>query len=401
MLENPYSYRDHRTEEMVPYVNSLISGWELYSRNGIQQVRMNTLYQLAALVKQRSYLFDITEKFLFIPDLINYFLTGELHSEYTLSTISQLYHYGNGDWDFRLMERLGIPKHLFSSIIKPGESCGNLLPSICQELHIHSIPFITVGAHDTASAIVAIPQEQEQFIYISSGTWSIVGTETEKPIINERAFRYNFSNEGGVGGKIRLLKNVMGMWILQEVQRSFAILGRKYSFNELSQLAETANPFGPMIDPDDSCFYEPTNMPLMIQNYCQKTGQRVPQTDGEIVRAALEGLALKYRYVIEQLEQITGGNMGSIYIVGGGSKDSLLCQFTANSCNRTVYAGPIEATALGNALTQLIALGELADLQEARGLVKQCFPPLEFQPLDQGRWEEHYHRFLKILGGNN
>lgn len=396
MIENSYSYRDNRTEKILPFVKGLISEYALYSRNGIQQVRMNTLYQIMALLKDRQYLFDITDKLLFIPDLISYFLTGELHSEYTLSTISQLYNYENKDWDYMLMELLGIPKQLFSPIMTPGDRCGVISPSICRELNIHKLPLVAVGAHDTASAIVAVPETSGRIIYISSGTWSIVGTETDFPMINELAFKYNFSNEGGVGGRIRLLKNVMGMWILQEVQRGFALLGRKYSFEELSQLAFKVEAFGPAIDPDDNCFYEPTNMPEVIQNYCSRTGQKVPQSDGEIIRAALEGLALKYRYVIGQLEEILAVSLGSIFIVGGGSMDKLLCQLTANYCNRPVFAGPVEATALGNALTQLISLGELSDLNEARSLVKKSFPPIAYHPTGSGKWEDYYQRFLKV-----
>lgn len=396
VLENPHSYRDSRTEDIVRYVGSLIPDFELYSHNGIQQVRMNTMYQLVSLVRDRSYVFENAHRFLFIPDLLTYFLTGEIYNEYTLATISQLYNYGKQDWDRALMERLGIPAGLFPSIIQPGARCGSILPSVCSDLYIESLPLITVGAHDTASAVVAVPEPEEHTVYISSGTWSILGTETCKPVINETAFKYNFSNEGGVGGKIRLLKNVMGMWIVQEVQRCFANEGRKYTFEDLYLLAQAAEPFGPVIDPDDNCFYEPADMPEVIRKYCMKTGQRIPASDGEIVRTALESLAFKYRYVVEKLENLTGHSYSGIHIVGGGAQNKLLCQMTSDCCGCTVYAGPVEATALGNALTQLISLGELSGLRDARSLIKKCFPPMEFYPRDGEVWEEQYQAFLAL-----
>lgn len=398
MTEAPHSYRDSRTEGMVRHVDGIIPAFELYSRNGIQQVRMNTMYQLASLAKERPYVFENADKFLFVPDLLAYFLTGEIHSEYTLSTISQLYHYGKAGWDYELMELLGIPGRLFPPVIQPGTKCGAILPSVCSELGIGSLPLISVGAHDTASAVAAVPEPREQTVYISSGTWSIVGTETDAPVINEAAFRFNFANEGGVGGKIRLVKNVMGLWILQEIRRRLDMEGRRYSFGELASLAEAAEPFGPVIDPDDACFYEPADMLKAVRSYCARTGQKIPGTDGEVVRTVLESLAFKYRYVIAQLEQLSGHSPRCINIIGGGSQNRLLCRMTADCCGRVVYAGPAEATALGNALTQLIALGELADLREARSLVRRSFGPECFEPRESGGWDERYFSFLELTG---
>ncbi|TFG63696.1 MAG: rhamnulokinase [Spirochaetales bacterium] len=398
MIENPHTYRDPRTEGMIAYVSRMISEKDLYLRNGIQHVRMNTLYQLVSLVKERPYVFDNAEKFLFIPDLITYFLTGETRCEYTLATISQLYNYGMENWDLPLMKLLGIPERLFPPIIRPGERCGTILPSVCADLKIESIPLIAVGAHDTASAAAAVPEPDGQSIFISSGTWSIVGTETAAPVINDTSFRYNYANEGGSWNNIRLNKNVMGMWIVQECRRRFFVEGRSYSFGDLSSLAEAAGPFGSVIDPDDSRFYEPADMPAMIRDYCRETGQLVPDTDGGIIRCALESLALKYRYVIEILDRLIGRSLGSINVVGGGANNHFLCQLTADCCNRRVYAGPDEATALGNALTQLTALGELSGSREARMLVRQSFPPARFLPRSRERWDEFYNSFLKITG---
>ncbi len=398
MLENPYSYRDARTEKTVAQVNASIGGSELYSRNGIQQVRMNTLYQLVSLANDRPYVFDAADKFLFIPDLISYFLTGERFNEYTLASISQLYNYGKGDWDKELMEQLGIPSRLFSPIIYPGVQYGTINPSVCKELNVEPVPVVTVGAHDTASAVAAVPEPDLQTIYISSGTWSIIGTETNAPVINDMAYRFNFSNEGGVGGTIRLLKNVMGMWIIQEIRRKFASEGRDYSFEELSLLAREEEPFDSVIDPDDESFYEPTDMPQAIREYCRKTGQKIPQNDGQIVLVSLQSLAHKYRYVIEKLELLVGRSLDNIHIIGGGSQNTLLCQMTASCCGKVVYAGPIEATALGNATTQLISLGELASMKEARSLIRESFPLIEYAPCGHACWNESYARFIRITG---
>lgn len=398
LMENPYSYRDRRTEGMLSYVDKRISSQDLYTRNGIQQVRMNSLYQLASLVRDRAYIFDHTRHFLFIPDLLTYFLTGEMYCEYTLTTISQLYNYSEGDWDYSLMSLLDIPGEIFPPIIRPGLQSGSMLPSVCCDLGLDSIPLISVGAHDTASAVAALPEPEGKVLYISSGTWSIVGTETDAPVINDDSYKHNFSNEGGVASKNRLNKNVMGLWIVQEIQRYFATQGRCYSFEDMSVLAENAEPFGSVIDPDDPCFYEPNNLPGMVQSYCQTTGQKVPETDGEVIRCVLESLALKYRHVMESLEKLTSCVYDSISIVGGGSKNRLLSQLTADYCKRPVFTGPTEATALGNALVQLIALRELSDIREARILVKRSFPLGQYSPRPGERWDEHYRYFLSVTG---
>lgn len=398
LMENPYSYRDRRTEGMLSYVGKRISSQDLYARNGIQQVRMNSLYQLASLISDRPYVFDHARHFLFVPDLLTYFLTGEMYCEYTLATISQLYNYNEGDWDHALMSLLDIPSEIFPPIIRPGVQSGRMLPLVCRDLGMDSIPLIAVGAHDTASAVAALPEPEGKVLYISSGTWSIVGTETDTPVINDASFKHNFSNEGGVANKNRLNKNVMGLWILQEIQRNFTTQGRCYSFDDMAALAENAESFGPVVDPDDPCFYEPNDLPGKVKSYCQTSGQEVPETDGEVIRCVLESLALKYRYIIESLEQVTNCGYDRIFIVGGGSKNRLLSQLTADYCKRPVFTGPTEATALGNALVQLIALQELSDIREARALVKKSFPLGHYSPQPGEHWDEHYQQFLAVTG---
>lgn len=398
MLENPYSYRDKRTVGCVEQINQRIGSRELFSRNGIQQVRMNTLYQLFSLAKNRPHMLEIAERLLFIPELLAWLLTGEQHNEYTMATISQLYNYEAGDWDYPLMSGLGVPGKLFSPVVMPGSDIGSLLPSVCNDLGIEPMKLIAVGSHDTASAVAAVPAPEEAPLYISSGTWSIVGTETELPVINSQSYEFNCANEGGVNGKIRLLKNVMGLWIMQEVQRRFTAEGRNYTFEELSWLAAESKPFGAVIDPDDGSFYEPVDMPEVVRKYCVATGQAMPQDDGSLVRTVLESLAFKYRFVIEGLERLTQRTYDSIHIIGGGAANKLLCAFTANCCNKTVFAGPTEATALGNGLVQLVSLGEIGNYDQARELVKRSFPQTEYHPQDTEQWEEQYHRFLKAIG---
>lgn len=400
MLENPYSYRDKRTNGCVEEVNHRIGGRELFLQNGIQQVRMNTMYQLFSLVKNRPHMLEIADKLLFIPDLLAWFLTGELHNEYTMATISQLYSYEAADWNYQLMSKLGIPSRLFSSIVMPGTEIGNMLSSVCSDTGSDPMKLIAVGSHDTGSAVAAVPAPEGSPLYISSGTWSIVGTETDEPVISTEAYEFNCANEGGVNGKIRLLKNVMGLWIIQEIQRRFAIEGRSYTFDELSRLASASKSFGSVIDPDDGSFYEPVDMPGMIREYCSRTGQVIPQDDGSLVRTVLESLAFKYRYVIEGLERLTKRSFDKVYIIGGGAANKVLCSFTANCCNKTVLAGPTEATALGNGLVQLVSLGDITDYDQARDIVKSSFPPEVYLPRDTEQWDEQYHRFLSVTGLN-
>ncbi|HPZ04464.1 MAG: rhamnulokinase family protein [Acetivibrionales bacterium] len=397
MLENPYTYRDSRTVGLVEEVSRQVGGWDLYRRNGIQQNRMNTLYQLYHLSQQRPYILEITDRFLFIADFLAFCLTGELYNEYTMATISQLYNYSKAGWDHDLMDLLGIPAGIFCSIIKPGETIGRISARVCEEAGIMPLKLTAVAAHDTGSAVAAVPSEEDHPLYISSGTWSIVGTEVDAPLISEEAYHFNCANEGGANGKIRLLKNVMGLWIIQEIQRNLAVGGKQYSFSELSSLAKEAAPFAAMIDPDDEMFYEPSDMIQAIKEYCIRTGQKAPHDTGSIVRTVLESLAFKYRFVIEGLERITGHTYDRIHIVGGGSGNTLLNTFTANCCGRPVCAGPQEATALGNGIVQLISLGEISDFTQARSIVRDSFQPEEFIPYDTQQWDEAYQRFLEMI----
>ena len=396
LIENPYSYRDDRTLNIIDYVNSIIPSYELYKRNGIQQVRMNTLYQLVSLVLHRPYVLENAKSFLFIPDYLIYLLTGKKRNEFTLCTISQLFNHQLNSWDTELMEKLGIPIDIFNEIIYPGEVVGCLSNEV--NVSSRSIPVIAVGSHDTASAVAAVPNIGDGgSVHISSGTWSIVGIEVNKPIINETTHKLNFSNEGKVDRGIRLEKNVMGLWIFNELHRQFNEEGKNYSYKEMVELAMQAKPFGPVFDPDIELFYSTGNVIGKIKKYCLETQEYVPKSDGEFIRSVLESLALKYRYVIEKFKMLVPNYLKNINIIGGGANNNLLNQLTADYTSMIVYAGPTEATALGNAVEQLTSLGYLRDRDEGRNIISKSFPPKVFIPKTTNEHEAHFKRFVRLV----
>lgn len=400
LLGNPIHYRDSRTDGMIEKACLRVPAEKIYEITGIAFQKFNTLYQLLALNEADSVLLKDADCLLFIPDLFNYFLTGEKKCEYTITSTAQLYDPVRGDWAYDLIKEV-CPKvntDIFPEVIPAGTKVGNLSESICNELGVKSIPVIGVAEHDTGSAVVSVPFYDTKSAYLSSGTWSLLGVELEKPIINETTRTLNYTNEGGINNTVRLLKNIMGLWIQQECKRHWEKLGETVSFNELDEACDKAAPFSAVIDVDDATFFEPNNMPIKIQDYCRRTNQKVPETKGEILRLVMEGLALKYREAIEGLEKIVGYKIPALHIVGGGCKNKVLSQFTANAINRPVYAGPIEATAVGNLVTQLIAMGEIKDLAEARDVVRNSFPIEEYVPADVEAWEDAYNRYKKLTG---
>lgn len=399
LLGNPLHYRDAQTDGMMEKVFAQIPRDEIFQRTGIQFMPINTLYHLYAMKLRQSSLLAQAETFLMIPALLRYYLTGEKVGEFTLATTTQLFHVKDQQWDMVLIDRLGLPKKIFQSVVQPGTLVGSILPDVRRRLGLSqtSLPVIAVAEHDTASAVVSIPAAEEHFAYLSSGTWSLLGTEVKQPVVNKETLAWNFTNEGGVGGTYRLLKNIMGLWLLEECKRIWAKEGQALSYQELLRLAETTTPFRTMIDPDDELFLHPTNMPEAIQHYCQLTNQPIPQTQGEIIRCILESLACKYRYVLEKMEAITGRTFAKLYLVGGGSRNRMLCQFTANAIGRPVCVGPTEGTAVGNLVVQLIALGHLKSLHEARQLIHQSFPLQTYEPQDEAIWQEGYDQFCQLL----
>ncbi len=398
LLGNPVHYRDARTDGMIEEACKTVSAEDIYGTTGIQFQKFNTLYQLLAMKKENDPLLDVADTLLFVPDLFNYFLTGVKRAEYTITSTSQMYDPVKGEWAYDMLNKFGIRTDILPEIIPAGTKIGNLQESVCEELGVPSLPVIAVASHDTGSAVVSVPFSEKGAAYLSSGTWSLLGLELDKPIINEKMRELNYTNEGGINNTVRLLKNIMGLWINTECMRYWEKHGEPVTYKELADGAMQATPFASLIDVDDQRFFEPFDMPIKIQDYCRETGQAIPQTKGEFSRCITESLALKYREAIEGLDEIAGYHIPALHIVGGGCNNKILNQFTANAIKRPVITGPVEATAIGNLVTQLIALGEVKDLDEAREVIKNSFPLERFEPQDSEAWDAAYERLKKISG---
>ncbi|MFB0546706.1 MAG: rhamnulokinase family protein, partial [Anaerolineae bacterium] len=361
-------------------------------------LQLNTLYQIFSMALRESPALAAADTLLMTPDLFNFWLTGRQVSEFTIATTSQLYDPRQGTWSKALFEKLGLPFHILPEIVPPGTVLGPLLSSVAKEVGLGEVPVIAPACHDTGSAVAAVPARGRDYAYISSGTWSVMGVEVTEPIITAQSLANNFSNEGGVEGTFRFLKNIMGLWLVQECRRMWAKAGEDLSYAALTEIAAQAPPFGPIVDPDDHVFLHPDDMPAAIQAFCQRTGQPVPEDKGAIIRCALESLALKYRFTLEELESVLGRELGTIHIVGGGSQNQLLCQLTADATGRLVVAGPVEATAVGNIVMQALARGYVASLDEARQVVRRSFGVVTYEPGDVSRWDEAYGRLLSVMG---
>ncbi len=401
LMSNPVHYRDSRTAGIADYVKetSGIGTEEIYEITGIQSMDFNTIYQLASERRSEPDMLGRAEKLLFIPDLLNYFLTGKLATEHTIASTGAVLDAEKRAIADGLLSSLGIPPSLFAPLTRPGNRLGGLLPSVLGEVGGLRAEVINVASHDTASAVISVPKVDlgRDLIYISSGTWSLMGTELASPLINFETCRLNFTNEAGAENSVRFLKNIMGLWIIQEARRQWGREGKDFSFAELESMAASSKPFACLINPDDSRFALPGNMPERIVEFCRESGQYVPGSVGEVVRCIYESLALKYRMTSERLILLTGIRPSGINIVGGGSKDSFLNQMTANACGMQVIAGPAEATAIGNIAIQAIASGEIKNIREAREIVANSFAPECFAPCDTGAWDEAYSQFVKLI----
>lgn len=371
LMGNPYHYRDKRTDGLLDEIFTKVSADEIYANTGIQFMQINTLIQLYAERKYRPWMLENAKSLLFIPDLLNFFLTGKKYNEYTIASTSQMCNPQTFAWAEPLFAKLNLPLDIMQDIIFPGEVIGTITENIKQQTGVnYDIPVIAVGSHDTASAVAATPlTDSENSIYISSGTWSLLGMELPEPVINELSQKENFTNEGGVNKTVRFLKNISGLWLIQECRRIWNRDGMDLSWSDISQAAEKA-PLKAIIDPDDPRFLSPENMPEAIAAYCRETNQDVPETYGEMARTVYESLAVSYKMTIERLEQMIGRKIETIHMVGGGIQAEILCQFTANITGRKVITGPIEATAMGNILAQLMAKGEIKNLEEGRELIR-------------------------------
>lgn len=397
LMENPVHYRDLRTKGLVEDSFNLLPKEKFYNLTGIQFMELNTVFQLYSLKKYRPHMLERAESILFMPDLFAYMLTGEKATEYSIATTSQLVDINTHDWCDEVFDKLGIPKRLMGKISLPGTVIRKLSDEVKAECGLdEDKKVISVCGHDTQSAITAVPAESEDFIFLSSGTWSLFGTELDIPIVNEKSLEMNITNEGGCEGKTGFLKNIIGLWLIQESRRHWGRHGESYSYADLEKLALEAEPFKCFIDPDSPEFTPMGDIPGRVREYCRRTGQFVPETAGEIMRCIYESLAMKYRMTFDKIKDCTGKDYPCIHVIGGGVKDGLLCRMTASSCGVTVKAGPIEATVLGNIAVQLLAQDCVKTVAEARKIIANSESLKIFDPVDSDAWSKAYERFLKV-----
>ena len=397
LVENPVHYRDARNDGMVEKATKYMSKERMYDITGIQFMDFNTIFQLLSLKENRPYILEEADKLLFMPDLLNYMLSGVKSTEYSIATTSQMVDLKTNDWSEEILDTFGINKNLLTDIAPTGAVIGQLSDEICEELGVPKADIVSVAAHDTQSAITATPCEFDDFAFISCGTWSLFGTEVKEPIINEASKKLNVTNEGGYDYTTAFLKNICGLWLIQESRRQWIREGTEYSYAELEKLALECEPFKCFIDPDAPEFAPMGNLPRRVKEYCEKTGQYVPQTVGEIIRCIYESLALKYRYTFDGIKECTGKDYDRIHVMGGGTKDKLLLQMTAQSCNVKVFGGPIEATALGNVAIQLMSTGAIKDIKEARKIIAKGENLKLYEPVDNADWEKAYEDFKNII----
>ena len=397
LVRIPYSYRDPQVSEAMAKFHQVFPPEKIYQLTGISMESFNSIYQIYAMRNSNDEAFRSAKHLMFMPDLLNFFLCGVKNSEFTIATTTQLYNPAKGDWEDELLTAAGIDRSFMNEIVYPGTQIGMLDNMICRQTGIKSSKIIAVCSHDTGSAIVAVPAINDDWAYISSGTWSLMGIETSKPLITSKTFEYNFTNEGGAAGTFRFLKNIMGMWLLQQCRKSWSKNELSISYTELIEMGRLAEPFKAFIDPDYKGFYNPDDMPSAIDDYCQLTSQIAPGSIGEYVRTVLESLAFKYRCVLDQLVEVTGRKINKIHIIGGGTQNKLLCQFTANATALKVIAGPAEGTAAGNLLIQAMSLGYLKSLEEIREVIRNSFSFNTYIPENTAEWNRAYTSFRKTI----
>lgn len=400
LIGNPRHYRDPRTSGVMENSFNTLSRAEIFAATGVQFMEFNTLYQLISTLQRNPRLFESVQDFLMIPDLFHWLLAGQKTNEFSNATTTQMLNPNDGTWAKNLLSAFEIPDHIFRTTVKPGENLGAVQTSVADATNLAGAKVIVPGTHDTASAVLAVPAESTagtpDWCYISSGTWSLMGVEVPEPVINEQCLKLNFTNEGGVGGTVRLLKNIGGLWVIQECRRIWGLQGRDYSWTEMTRMAADAAPLLSLINPDASEFVAPKDMPTAIREFCQRTGQKVPESEGAVIRCALESLALRYRQVLGWLEELTSGMITTIHIVGGGTQNEQLSQMAASACNRRVVAGPVEATAIGNAMMQAISLGAVDSIAAARQIIATSFRVKTYEPQSPEAWDEAYSRFERL-----
>jgi rhamnulokinase len=394
MVGPAFCYRDARTQGMMQLAFESISQADIFSESGIQFMEINTLYQLVAMRAQKSPLLDIAEHFLMIPDFVNWLLTGTMSNEYTNASTTQMLHPSNGNWSAKILDALQIPKHIFKTPIQPSTILGDIRSSIRSRTGLQpNAQVIAPATHDTGSAVIAVPADEfasdkPNWCYISSGTWSLMGVELAAPILTEACFKLNFTNEGGANGSVRLLKNIAGLWPFQQCRASWQRRGITYEWSQLEKMAASAPPLQTLIDLDHKMFVAPDDMLQAVVDFSQRTGQPAPRDNAAIARAALESLALRYRICLGWLEELLGYRLETIHIVGGGVQNRLLCQMTADACERPVIAGPVEATALGNIVSQMVALGRFDSIAEGRRWMRSMSDIVQYEPQRNSAWDE-------------
>jgi len=400
LLGLPYCYRDSRTQGMQEHTFTRVPRQEVFGATGIQFMEFNTLFQLMGLAQSNRALLEMADRMLMMPDFFHWLMCGSRVAEFTDATTTQCFSPTERDWAFEMLRRLELPTDLFPEVVEPGTRLGPLREDVARLAGMKRIDVVAPATHDTGSAVAAVPTQRTgstDWAYISAGTWCLVGTEVRDAILSPRALKLNVTNEGGVDGTYRLLRNVVGLWLVQQCRRSFERRGQSMNYAQLTQIASEAPPFRSIIDPDDPAFLNPDDMPTAIQDWCRKTDQPVPETEGQLVRCALESLALKYRMVLGWLEELNGSRVEVIHIVGGGTQNQVLNQFAANACGRLVVTGPIEATALGNVLVQARTNGVIGSLTELRDVVHRSSTLTEYEPQNTDVWEQAYERLVALV----
>ncbi len=402
LLGNPYHYRDSRTDGIMDKAFGIVSREEIFQSTGLQFMQLNTLYQLLAMKLSGSPLLDIAETLLMVPDLFHWLLTGVKCNEMTEASTSQFYNPITGDWAGGLLERFSLPTRILGPISQPGTTLGPLRANLATECGLSGAKVVLPGSHDTASAVMAVPAQSRpgvrpDWCYISLGTWALMGIESPKPVISDTVLKFSFTNEGGVGGTTRLLKNIVGLWLLQECRRVWNDAGANLTWEALNLLAAEQPGLRSFVDPDARDFLVPGDMPEAIRAFCRKTAQPIPEEKGAVLRCALESIAMKFRQTLAMCEELSGGRIETIHIVGGGTKNRQLCQAAADATGRRVVAGPVEATATGNVMMQAVAAGDVSSIAEAREVIRRSFQVEEYEPRETSAWDDAYQRFSKIV----
>lgn len=400
LLGLPYCYRDARTQGLMNHTFTRVPRADIFAQTGLQFMEINTLYQLVAMKQKNPALLDQAATFLMIPDFINWLLCGSRVVEFTNATTSQCFNAVDRSWAFDLLNKLGLPTRMFPEVVGPGTKLGQLRDDIARLNGISRINVVAPATHDTGSAVVAVPTEKTgsgRWAYISSGTWSLMGLEIPNANVTPKALQLNVTNEGGVDGTYRLLKNIMGLWLIQQCRASFERHGRTYDYETLKRMAMAEPEFRSLIDVDDARFLSPEDMPTAIAEWCRETGQPVPENDGQFARCCFESLALKYRRVLRWLEELNGEKVEVVHVVGGGARNELLNQFTASACGCPIIAGPTEGTALGNVLIQARTAGEIGSLQDIRQVVTASSELNRFEPVDPSRWDAADARLSELM----